>query len=747
MQKRRFTVKFVISLVKFLSIFLVACLLCAFLYFSYMKQQDPQSFASAANISMFLFVVSSVVLALGFIGMDAKNTNVIPTFQKSQNNNTDNSTLLAEIKDRLLHIEKTVSLRDNNDIHENIESLKASLQNNSPDGEQLLNAITSQLGEFSDNTGKTLNLGLENLNNRFDELQSAALNKNEQLNKSLANVDALSALMSGLTTLLNEQKEISQKVLTKEKDDSNSDIFEQKLNILRSDVQNLNKRTFGSMLNLHKEFITLKDDYAKLAEQVKTSVEKTNKVLSLILGEDSGENDEINVSDPEQEHTVIEEQSIIEEHDINEDIYDEHVDEENADIENEEDFTDDDLNINQAEETENSEIENPKRRKKNKKHKHPKEQNNFVVAETTEPEIIDAPEPEPEVALVYKSEPEPEPALEPKLESESEPEPEQINEPEVALVYESEPEPEPEPAPALEPKSESEFEPEPEQINEPVVEPNTDYEAPIQNGGYYIDTPYIDESEEQYSQSAETDVNLYHEEEPEYTPILADPAQSSYSENNIPEYTPINEDISSINNEPDEVVADRPAYTTDNPFGVKADNPLADHMPYLEPAIDMSAYASEQPFGSQSIYSKAADLPDMPAPVNPAQYQSDDPFGTADNDLVPTEAPIDLNQYAADTPFGENHYSNEAPENGDNLPKINLNDYSESTSMLNTNTSDSSENAQVNLDSIFNEQFAAEMADLEILRDTPENNENSSTDRPKQEYEEIDLAELLGQKQ
>ncbi len=688
-----------------------------------MKQQDPQSFASAANISMFLFVVSSVVLALGFIGMDAKNTNVIPTFQKSQNNNTDNSTLLAEIKDRLLHIEKTVSLRDNNDIHENIESLKASLQNNSSDGEQLLSAITSQLGEFSDNTGKTLNLGLENLNNRFDELQSAALNKNEQLNKSLANVDALSALMSGLTTLLNEQKEISQKVLTKEKDDSNSDIFEQKLNILRSDVQNLNKRTFGSMLNLHKEFITLKDDYAKLAEQVKTSVEKTNKVLSLILGEDSGENDEINVSAPEQEHTVIDEQSIIEEHDINEDIYDEHVDEENADIENEEDFTDDDLNINQAEETENSEIENPKRRKKNKKHKHPKEQNNFVVAETTEPEIIDAPEPEPE------------------------PEIEQINEPEVALVYESEPEPEP--APALEPKSESESEPEPEpeQINEPEVEPNTEYEAPIQNGGYYIDTPYIDESEEQYSQSAETDVDLYHEEEPEYTPILADPAQSSYSENNIPEYTPINEDISSINNEPDEVVADRPAYTTDNPFGVKADNPLADHMPYLEPAIDMSTYASEQPFGSQSTYSKAADLPDMPAPVNPAQYQSDDPFGTADNDLVPTEAPIDLNQYAADTPFGENHYSNEAPENGDNLPKINLNDYSESTSMLNTNTSDSSENAQVNLDSIFNEQFAAEMADLEILRDTPENNENSSTDRPKQEYEEIDLAELLGQKQ
>ena len=67
--------------------------------------------------------------------------------------------------------------------------------------------------------------------------------------------------------------------------------------------------------------------------------------------------------------------------------------------------------------------------------------------------------------------------------------------------------------------------------------------------------------------------------------------------------------------------------------------------------------------------------------------------------------------------------------------------------MPNTNTSDNSENAQVNLDSIFNEQFAAEMADLEILRDTPENNENSSTDRPKQEYEEIDLAELLGQKQ
>jgi len=748
-----------------------------------LKQQDPQSASLAANVSMFLFVISAVVSALGYIGFDSLHGNGSESANKLPNGSvTGNNAQFAEIKDRLLHIEKTVSLRDTNDIKENIDSLKESMQNGGQTNEQLLNAITAQFGEFSENTGKTLNMGLENLNNRFDELQSAAIGKNEQLNQSLSNVDSLAALMSGLTSLLNEQKGVNERVLNisqkaiSDVQNKNDGKLEQNLNILRSDVQSLNKRTFQSMLDLHKEFNALKDNYTELSEQVKISVAKTNKVLSLILGESDGSEEEGGAAfEAEQEEQFS---GNTEDTSINENI----EDTENTDLADYEEETEADFdNIAEEETAENTDAEietddavadveehNHKRRKKNKKHKHHKEQNAAVLAEN-EVEVEGETEFEPEQEM----EPMPEPIIEETAEVEpiqnTEAEDNFYNEitgenpAEINLTYEEDKAPEPvyeaekatyteepeyEPEPESEPEPEAEIEQSYAPVEEHKVEALTEPEPAMQNGGYYIDTPYVDETEERYSLSDENNGDFYNEEVPEYTPILADPATN----NDVPEYTPINEEESSAPEatSSEDGAVDRPEYTTDNPFGIKPDKPLADHMPYLESSIDMSVYASEQPFGTQGTYAKAADLPDMPAPINPAQYQSDDPFGAADNNVIPSEAPIDLNQYAADTPFGEAGDYNAEPENGDNLPQINL-DELENTPVAggaeknqNWESSSNTDEAQANLNNIFNEQFAADMAGLEILQDTPKSSggdENSLG----QEYEEIDLTELLRQ--
>ena len=99
-------------------------------------------------------------------------------------------------------------------------------------------------------------------------------------------------------------------------------------------------------------------------------------------------------------------------------------------------------------------------------------------------------------------------------------------------------------------------------------------------------------------------------------------------------------------------------------------------------------------------------MPDLPAPTNPAMLESDDPYGIPSDGPMP-EAPIDRGELQADNPFGIPPTDNDVTPNADHSQ----------------------------LDAIFNDQFAADIADLDILKDD-NNNEN-------QQSEEIDLNSLF----
>ena len=155
----------------------------------------------------------------------------------------------------------------------------------------------------------------------------------------------------------------------------------------------------------------------------------------------------------------------------------------------------------------------------------------------------------------------------------------------------------------------------------------------------------------------------------------------------------------------EEVLADKPEYEAENPFGTPAAQNISKLLPEIEGETDPTVYASDTPFGSAGLGS-TENMPDLPAPTNPAMLESDDPYGIPSDGPMP-EAPIDRGELQADNPFGIPPTDNDVTPNADHSQ----------------------------LDAIFNDQFAADIADLDILKDD-NNNEN-------QQSEEIDLNSLF----
>ena len=158
------------------------------------------------------------------------------------------------------------------------------------------------------------------------------------------------------------------------------------------------------------------------------------------------------------------------------------------------------------------------------------------------------------------------------------------------------------------------------------------------------------------------------------------------------------------------VLADRPEYEAADPFGTPAKHNLSEMLPAIEGKTDPATYASETPFGSANQGSTEG-MPDLPAPTNPALLESDDPYGIPSDEGMP-EPPIDHGELQADNPFGIPPAEDSAMQTENHAP----------------------------LDAIFNDQFASEMADLDILKD--------DTDTPTEEdktsdFEEIDLSAMF----
>ncbi|MEE6207328.1 MAG: hypothetical protein VZR95_04665, partial [Alphaproteobacteria bacterium] len=174
------------------------------------------------------------------------------------------------------------------------------------------------------------------------------------------------------------------------------------------------------------------------------------------------------------------------------------------------------------------------------------------------------------------------------------------------------------------------------------------------------------------------------------------------------------------------VPADHPEYEASDPFGVPAKHNISKLLPDIEGKTDPDTYASETPFGSSGQGSTEG-LPDLPGPTNPAMLESDDPYGIPSDGPKP-EAPIDRGELQADNPFGI------APTNAD-------------TASTDADTNPTDVNAPSGedhspLDAIFNEQFASDMADLDILKD-----DTDTTNTTDNNFEEIDISAMFNDTQ
>ena len=174
------------------------------------------------------------------------------------------------------------------------------------------------------------------------------------------------------------------------------------------------------------------------------------------------------------------------------------------------------------------------------------------------------------------------------------------------------------------------------------------------------------------------------------------------------------------------VPADHPEYEASDPFGVPAKHNISKLLPDIEGKTDPDTYASETPFGSSGQGSTEG-LPDLPGPTNPAMLESDDPYGIPSDGPKP-EAPIDRGELQADNPFGI------APTNAD-------------TASTDADTNPTDVNAPSGedhspLDAIFNEQFASDMADLDILKD-----DTDTTNATDNNFEEIDISAMFNDTQ
>lgn len=165
--------------------------------------------------------------------------------------------------------------------------------------------------------------------------------------------------------------------------------------------------------------------------------------------------------------------------------------------------------------------------------------------------------------------------------------------------------------------------------------------------------------------------------------------------------------------ENDKVLADTPEYVAENPFGAPVKETTGKHLPKIDAGIDPSLYSSDTPFGTENAGS-TEDMPDLPPPTNPAMLESDNPYGVA-SENADYEVPVESGSLEADNPFG-------APVKNDDAYDEKMKD-------------------KTQLKEIFNDKFAEEMAALDILKDDDDATSSKPAD---EEYEEIDLNELLG---
>lgn len=166
----------------------------------------------------------------------------------------------------------------------------------------------------------------------------------------------------------------------------------------------------------------------------------------------------------------------------------------------------------------------------------------------------------------------------------------------------------------------------------------------------------------------------------------------------------------------DKVLADTPEYVAENPFGAPVKETTGKHLPKIDAGIDPSLYSSDTPFGAENAGS-TEDMPDLPPPTNPAMLESDNPYGVA-SENADYEVPVESGSLEADNPFG-------APVKNDDAYDEKMKD-------------------KTQLKEIFNDKFAEEMAALDILKDDDDATSSKPADEEYEEYEEIDLNELLG---
>lgn len=141
--------KFTISLIYALASALLLGLLAAYFYFSVMEQQDSYSaYGSNANIALLLFALASLAFSLLFIWIEnLPETNV-------------------------------------SEKPKNVENTTTSVLPETSDNETKFDELSAQLEKISRSlalTYKVLNLGLQNMNTRLDDIEKASLTKSSEL--------------------------------------------------------------------------------------------------------------------------------------------------------------------------------------------------------------------------------------------------------------------------------------------------------------------------------------------------------------------------------------------------------------------------------------------------------------------------------------------------------------------------------------------------------------------------------------
>lgn len=162
----------------------------------------------------------------------------------------------------------------------------------------------------------------------------------------------------------------------------------------------------------------------------------------------------------------------------------------------------------------------------------------------------------------------------------------------------------------------------------------------------------------------------------------------------------------------------------DIPFGKQIENLALAEAPAIYTTNLPEDYKPENPFGQQLDTPLTSDLPDLPGNINPDELSSDVPFGNENSDVSLEDVPAVDTNISADNPFGT-PADLSLPSELDNMNTA-------------TENISAEEDMEESLNKIFNEQFAKDMSDLDILKD-----ESTADESKNDEYTEIDLSTIL----